>query len=111
MKKFLYAHYEKIILAALLIIFTALLYYSLVFIQQAQNQEVATKVKPVQKPSDYESVDFSGSKYKMETIFSEWNTVEPDLASATKTQMMTPYPMAECVHCHALIPADSYPEG
>ncbi len=109
MKKFLYAHYEKIILAALLIIFTALLYYSLMFIQRAQNQEVATKVKPVQKPSDYESVDFSGSKYKMETIFSEWNTVEPDLASATKTQMMTPYPMAECVYCHALIPANAYP--
>ena len=109
MKKFLYAHYEKIILAALLIIFTALLYYSLMFIQRAQNQEVATKVKPVQKPSDYESIDFSGSKYKMETIFSEWNTVEPDLASASKTQMMTPYPMAECVYCHALIPAGSYP--
>ena len=109
MKKFLYAHYEKIILAALLIIFTALLYYSLMFIQRAQNQEVATKVKPVQKPSDYESVDFSSSKYKMETVFSEWNTVEPDLVSATKTQMMTPYPMAECVYCHALIPASSYP--
>ena len=109
MKKFLYAHYEKIILAALLIIFTALLYYSLMFIQRAQNQEVATKVKPVQKPSDYESIDFSGSKYKMETVFSEWKTVEPDVASATKTQMMTPYPMAECVHCHALIPASAYP--
>ena len=59
MKKFLYAHYEKIILAALLIIFTALLYYSLMFIQRAQNQEVATKVKPVQKPSDYTPIDFS----------------------------------------------------
>ena len=109
MKKFLYAHYEKIILAALLIIFTALLYYSLVFIQQAQNQEVATKVKPVQKPSDYESIDFSSAKYKMETIFSDWNEVEVAQPSPSATQLMTPYPMAECVYCHALIRADAYP--
>jgi hypothetical protein len=110
MKKFLLAHYEKIILAVLLIVFTALLYYQLVFIQQAQNKYVDAKVNPVQKPSDYESIDFSaGPKYKMETIFSDWNTVELDVASATKTQMMTPYPMAECVYCHALIPANAYP--
>ena len=110
MKKFLHAHYEKIILAALLIIFTASLYYSLMFMQKAQSQAVATKVKPVQKPSDYESIDFaSGPKYKMENIFSEWNKVEPDQVSATATQMMVPYPMAECVFCHALIPSNAYP--
>ena len=110
MKKFLLAHYEKIILAVLLIVFTALLYYQLVFIQQAQNKYVDAKVNPVQKPSDYESIDFSaGPKYKMETIFSDWNTVELDVASATRTQMMTPYPMAECVYCHTLIPANAYP--
>ena len=110
MKKFLHAHYEKIILAALLIVFTALLYYSLVFIQQAQNKYVDAKVNPVQKPSDYEPIDFSaGPKYKMETIFSEWNTVADAEDTANKTQMMAPYPMAECVYCHALIPADAYP--
>ena len=53
MKKFLYAHYEKIILAILLIVFTALLYYQLVFIQRAQNQEVSIKVNRVEPPSDY----------------------------------------------------------
>ena len=110
MKKFLLAHYEKIILAALLILFTALLYYSLLFVQRAQNQEVATKVKPVQKPSDYQPIDFaSDKKFRMETIFSEWNTVTLSDPSATKTQLMSPYPMAECVYCHALIPADAYP--
>ena len=110
MKKFLHAHYEKIILAALLLIFTGLLYYSLVFIQRAQTQEVATKVTQRQKASDYESIDFAGKPlYRTETIFSEWNMIAPDLASATKTQMMAPYPMAECVYCHALIPANAYP--
>lgn len=110
MKKFLQAHYEKIILAALLIFFTALLYYQLMFIQQAQNQKVTTTVNRDQPPSDYEPVDFSsGPKYKMETIFSEWNMVEPAEVSANKTQMMSPYPMSECVYCHALIPANSYP--
>ena len=110
MKKFLLAHYEKIILAVLLIVFTAMLYYQLMFIQRAQNQKVKVTVNPIEKPSDYEPVDFAADKkYKMETIFSEWNEVEPTEASATKTQLMTPYPMAECVYCHALIPASSYP--
>ena len=110
MKKFLLAHYEKIILAVLLIVFTALLYYQLMFIQRAQTQEVILKVNPVQPSSDYESIDFTtGPKYKMETIFSDWNTVEPAEVSVSKTQMMSPYPMAECVFCHALIPASSYP--
>ena len=110
MKKFLLAHYEKIILAVLLIVFTAMLYYQLMFIQRAQNQKVKVTVNPTEKPSDYEPVDFAADKkYKMETIFSEWNEVEPTEASATKTQLMTPYPMAECVYCHALIPASSYP--
>jgi len=110
MKKFLQAHYEKIILAVLLIVFTALLYYQLMFIQRAQTQEVILKVNPVQPDSDYEPIDFAtGPKYKMETIFSDWNTVEPAEVSANKTQMMSPYPMSECVFCHALIPASSYP--
>ena len=110
MKKFLLAHYEKIILAVLLIVFTALLYYQLMFIQRAQNQKVWITVNPTEKPSDYEPVDFAGDKkYRMEVIFSEWNEVEPVQVSATKTQMMTPYPMAECVYCHALIPANAYP--
>lgn len=110
MKKFFLAHYEKIILAVLLIFFTALLYYQLMFIQQAQNQKVITTVNRVQPDSDYEPVDFtSGPKYKMETIFSDWNTVEPAVASLDKTQLMSPYPMSECVFCHAMIPASSYP--
>ena len=110
MKKFLYAHYEKIILAVLLIVFTALLYYQLVFIQRAQNQEVSIKINRAQPTSDYESIDFSaGPKYKMETIFSDWNTIADVEDTVNKTQMMAPYPMAECVYCHALIPADSYP--
>ena len=110
MKKFLHAHYEKIILAALLIIFTALLYYQLMFIQRAQNLEVDTAVNIVEKPSDYQSIDFTGDrKFRMATIFSEWNQVEPSENSPTKTQLMAPYPMAECVYCHALIPSISYP--
>ena len=109
MKKFLHAHYEKIILATLLIVFTASLYYSLMFIQRAQTQEVATKVKPVQKPSDYTPIDFSVTKYKMETIFSDWNMIAATEDAVDKTQMMAPYPMSECVYCHALIPANAYP--
>lgn len=110
MKKFLNAHYEKIILAVLLIAFAALLYYQLLFVQKAQNQEVDAKVDQKQQPSDYEPIDFAGKKeYKMENIFSEWNKVEPVSPSATATQLMAPYPMSECVYCHVLIPATAYP--
>lgn len=109
MKNFLLAHYEKIILAALLIIFTALLYYQLLFIQKAQNQEVDTKVTQKQIASDYESIDFTKPAYRTENIFSEWNKVETDEPSPTKTQLMSPYPLAECVFCHSLIPANAYP--
>lgn len=110
MKKFFLAHYEKMILALLLIIFTALLYYQLMFIQRAQDQKVKVWIDRVPPPSDYEPVDFSsGPKYKMETIFSDWNMVEPAVAALDKTQLMSPYPMAECVFCHAMIPANSYP--
>ena len=85
MKKFFLAHYEKMILALLLIIFTALLYYQLMFIQRAQDQKVSDWVNRVPPPSDYDPVDFtSGPKYKMETIFSDWNTVEPAIIIRSK---------------------------
>lgn len=110
MKKFLNAHYEKIILAVLLIAFAALLYYQLLFVQKAQNQDIDDIVNQKQPKTDYESIDFATKKeYRMETIFSEWNKIEQDPASATATQMMAPYPMAECVYCHALIPSNAYP--
>ena len=111
MKKILSAHYEKIILAVLLIVFAALLYYQVQVVQQVQNKEVAAKVNPVQKPSDYEPVDFSGDKkYRMENVFSDRLTI--DLTADTNqsvTEMMAPYPLAECIFCHTLIPASCYP--
>ena len=111
MKKFLYAHYEKIILAVLLVLFAVLLARQILVVQKAQIQEVASQVNPVPKPSDYKPIDFkSDKKYQMETIFSDWNAIKPCEPSSTVTQMMTPYPLAECIYCHTLIPANSYPD-
>ena len=111
MKKILSAHYEKIILAVLLIVFAALLYYQVQVVQQIQNNKVTATVNPVQKPSDYEPVDFAGDrKYRMENVFSDRLTI--DLAADTNqavTEMMAPYALAECVFCHTLIPASAYP--
>ena len=111
MKKILSAHYEKIILAVLLIVFAALLYYQVQVVQQVQNKEVDIRVTPVERPSDYEPVDFAGDrKYRMENVFSERLVI--DLASDTNqnvTEMMAPYALAECVFCHTLIPANCYP--
>ena len=110
MKKFLNAHYEKIILAVLLIASAALLYYQLLFVQKAQNQDVTDMVSRKEPKSDYDPIDFAGqNKYKMETIFSEWNLIEPVQPSPTATRLMAPYPMSECVYCHVLIPANAYP--
>ena len=111
MNKILSAHYEKIILAVLLIVFAALLYYQVQVVQQVQNKEVDVRVNPVPKPSDYEPIDFAGDrKYRMENVFSERLTI--DLTADTNqnvTEMMAPYALAECVFCHTLIPASCYP--
>ena len=111
MKKILLAHYEKIILAVLLILFAALLYYQVQVVQKVQNKEVTVKVNPVEPPSDYDPFDFSGDKkFRMENVFSDRLVL--DLASdtsSTATEMMAPYALAECVYCHTLIPAGSYP--
>jgi len=110
MKKFLNAHYEKIILAVLLIAFAALLFYQLRFVQKAQNEDVEKWVDQKEPPSDHKPIDFAGkSKYKMENIFSEWDMIEIVHPSADKTTLMAPYPMSECVYCHVLIPANAYP--
>lgn len=110
MKKFLNAHYEKIILAVLLIAFVALLYYQIQFVQKAQDDAVSAQVDQKQPPSDYEPIDFAGkAKYKTENIFSDWNHVESVQPSSSVTRLMAPYPMSECVYCHVLIPANAYP--
>jgi len=111
MKRILIAHYEKIILAVLLIVFAALLYYQVQVVQQVQNKEVDIKVNPVPKPSDYEPVDFAGDKkYRMENIFSDRLVIDLSADRAQNvTEMMAPYPLSECVYCHTLIPASCYP--
>ena len=97
MKKILSAHYEKIILAVLLIVFAALLYYQVQVVQQVQNKEVDIRVNPAPKPSDYEPIDFAGDKkYRMENVFSERLAI--DLTADTNqnvTEMMAPYALAE----------------
>ena len=111
MKKILSAHYEKIILAVLLIVFAALLYYQVQVVQKVQNKEIDIVVNPVPKPSDYEPVDFSGDKkYRMENVFSDRLVIDLSADTAQSvTEMMAPYALSECVYCHTLIPAGSYP--
>ena len=122
MKQFLIAHYEKIILAVLLVVFAALLYNQLIFVRTAQLEYVAKQTDSRTPDPDYNEIDFAKDKsYRMETVFSESNgtaaaSKSKDFGNSfglsrfgAKTHMMVPYPMAECVHCHALIPVDSYP--
>ena len=123
MKQFLIAHYEKIILAVLLVVFAALLYNQLIFVRTAQLEYVAKQTDSKTPDPDYTEIDFAKDKsYKMETVFSESNSTSAASQSKSfgnkfkkhpfgvRTHMMAPYPMAECVHCHALIPVDSYPD-
>ena len=122
MKQFFIAHYEKIILAVLLVVFAALLYNQLIFVRTAQLEYVAKQTDSKTPDPDYNEIDFAKEKsYKMESVFSESNSTSAASKSKSfgnrfgaplfgvKTHMMAPYPMAECVHCHALIPVDSYP--
>ena len=120
MKAFLLAHYEKIILAVFLLAFAALLYNQLGLVRTAQLDYVEKQTNFSIPDPDYNKIDFKKKNtYKMETVFSEG--IDTAVASKVfgkrfdtapfgeKTNLMVPYPMAECVHCHVLIPVDAYP--
>lgn len=110
-KNFLQAHYEKIILAVLLICFAVLLYFQVLVVQKVQNQRIIDITDEKEPDSDYAKIDASKPDYKTEIIFSDSLTIgfTAPVEKSTVAEMMVPYPMVECVSCHSLIPAENIP--
>lgn len=111
-KNFLLAHYEKLILAVLLIVFAVLLYLQLGVAQQVRTDEVDRLINQKEPKSDYQQINRDDSGFKTQIIFSDPLSISfptPEVNS-TVAEMMSPYPLAECVYCHSLIPAFNFPE-
>ncbi len=126
-QNFLHAHYEKIILAVLLILFVGLLYFQLSIIQNAQHQKVDDIVNKQDPAPDFKKIDYSKEhRFQESVVFTDalqWDEWIRDTASPSDTQkdksikiaedksdMMTPIPLAVCPHCSKLVRASDFPQ-
>ncbi len=111
--QFLKKHYEKVILATLLLIFILLLGFQIMVILRARDIEIDTVlgVKPP-KPGYPRQVDFSKPEYSDKAIFesekSRWLT---DPAKVGKNDICQVEPLIRCPFGPHLIPITDYPEN
>ncbi len=105
--QFLKRHYEKIILAALLLMFIASLIYLIQIIDSTNDVTKADLNIPTRAP-DYEELDFSKKAFATESIFmddTKWKVSEArDPADKTFTDLMNPFECARCPHCGRIVP-------
>ncbi len=105
--QFLKRHYEKMILAALLLLFIFALVYLIQIIDSTNDVTKADLNIPTRTP-DYEETDFSQGSFKNDNIFmkdSIWNVSEArDPANKSFTDLMNPFECARCPHCGRLVP-------
>ncbi len=109
--KFVQTHYEKIILAGLLILFSLLLVGQLMVIQKNQNQKVDEIIQEEDPPADFPRFDYDKDEsYKASNIFTagdKWIARKKE--DGSRVDMMTPGKLAICPHCFYFIPAESFP--
>lgn len=115
MKAFLKKHYEKILLAFLLVVFILLLLFQLILLGASEKIQVDKLKHFREPPPNYTQVKFDvpESPYRVLERLPEkphWNEARPRGVNAVHfTDLMIPYPMALCPYCLRIIPADSYP--
>lgn len=111
LKKFLQAHYEKLILLILLLFCAFMLWYQVGYTQKVQDQKIDEIINRKEPESDYSAIDQAKVDFKTELVFSDPMTIGfPKHDPESKiTEMMSPYSMAECVYCHNLIPSSAFP--
>lgn len=127
-------HYEKFILACLLIIFAVLLYWQLLVIQEAQNKRVDQIVNQKDPDPDYELAWYLGfgsnsnmegkqksslipqmekkdnRRYLQSYVFDKNSLVWEGCKDKTGIiDMMTPEPLSVCPKCKNFIPASCFP--
>lgn len=117
MTKFFQNHYEKIILAGLLLLFIALLYLQLNFIQQAQSKRVDEIINQPEPKPDFLSLAYDTMpRFSNDAIFGKdcvWlndRDNDKNRNKDDKSDLMTPIPMAFCPYCLKLIPQFAFPK-
>lgn len=113
MMSFFQSHYEKIILASLLVIFVFLLVWQVNFLQAGQSQNVDNIINKVEPKSDQTSYDFSQEKFQIPFIFLDevaWHP-EPKVNELPhpKTDLFSSFNLSVCPFCYNLIPAAFFP--
>ena len=106
-------HYEKVILAVLLLIFLLLLGFQIMVILRAKDIEIDTVlgVKPP-KPGYPRQVDFSKPEFTEKKIFdSEKSHWISDPAKVGKNDVCQAYPIIRCPFGPHLIPVTDYPKN
>ena len=117
---FVHKHYEKVILAGLLLVFSGLLYLQLAVVKESQAKKVDDIVNAKEPPADFVKNDYSDAKYSKESLFDEkklsWNALwkgENPFGKSEYTKnvdMMIPMQMALCKHDAHMTYAGSYPK-
>lgn len=118
---FIHKHYEKVILAGLLLLFSGLLYLQLSVVQESQAKKVDGIVNAVEPPADFQKTDYTEKKYSKEVLFDEnvlvWNNLwdgdeNPYSQSeySVNIDMMVPQQLALCKHDSHLTYAGYYPK-
>ncbi len=107
-------HYEKIILAGLLLVFSGLLYWQLSVIQEAQNRKVEHIVNQQEPDADYMLANYgTDAHYAVDKTFSgslKWADWDKNKDAESKVDMMVPPAMAPCPFCYWMIAKESFPK-
>lgn len=122
---FIYKHYEKVILAGLLLLFSGLLYLQLSVVQKSQGKKVDDIVNAKEPPADFVKTDYSAAEFNNENLFDKekikwgklWKEENPYKGdkNAETVDMMVPVKMGLCKNYHGaggrmhLIPISCFP--
>lgn len=118
---FVHKHYEKVILAVLLLLFSGLLYLQLSVVQKSQGKKVDDIVNAPEPPADFVKTDYNAKEFSREALFDKnnlswsdlWDGKNPfrDDKNAALVDMMIPVKMALCKNANDihLTPISSFP--
>ena len=114
MVAFFLAHYEKIILACLLVVLAVLLIWQVNFLQAVQSQKVDDIINKADPLSDQSRNDFSEDKYKDDVIFASnviWHQ-RPKINSLQdpRPDLFSCFNLSVCPFCFNLINSELFPE-
>ncbi len=104
--QFLKKHYEKMILALLLLLFIfSMIYLIGIIASAAELKAEAFKIKPRQ--ADWESIDFAKEEFKLGHIFTkntQWNQAKSRSDQALFSDLLLMFQCVRCPHCERFIP-------